>query len=91
MSDNSWDHALDQLEALLRRQEAVVDYSSPLPEAFLPVGDGPMPERLRARASALLERTRQLEERTEAAMAVLRRRRPTFATGTQPGTDLGLL
>ena len=89
MSDLSWDDALDQLEALLRRQEAVVEAGGAVPEAQLPLVKGPIPDHLKPRASALLLRTRELEERTAAAMAELRRRRPAFATGTPQGTNLG--
>ena len=87
----SWDEELDRFEALLRLQEAVIERAGPLPGAWVPDVDGPIPDRLRARASALLARSEELEDRTAAAITVLRRRRPTFATGRPPGGELGRL
>jgi hypothetical protein len=91
MSASSWADALDELEELLRRQEAAVSARVTLPVSPLPVVDGPIPEELRPRAVALLSRCRSLEDRVAEALDEHRRRLPAFAAGRARGADLGLL
>ena len=89
---SSWEAALDVLEERLRRQEAVAAMSTgDLPEDRLPDVDGPLPEALRTRAVALLERTRRLERVVEMRLADGAPRRPSYGgrLSSDAGTDHG--
>ncbi len=72
---SEWTRVLDRLERQLRRQEAAVQRSGPLPEGF--VIDAPAtpmsPDEL-VRATDLMQRTDALIGETLDAMASLRRR-----------------
>jgi hypothetical protein len=79
----TWADALDALEERLRAQEAVVLGSPiPPPDEGLPMLDGPVPPALLARALALLERSRALEERAVRELDRVRRAGP--AHGAPP-------
>jgi hypothetical protein len=90
VSVTAWADALDQLEELLRRQEAALAARVSLPIAPLPDVDAPIPAALRPRAIALLDRCRHLEEQAAEVLDQHRRRMPAFATRVE-GTDLGVM
>ena len=91
MSPTAWADALDQLEELLRRQEAALAARVSLPVTPLPDVDAPIPDALRPRAVALLDRCRRLEEQAAELLDDHRRRLPSFGGTRVEGADLGLL
>ena len=64
----SWERALDELEARLELADAILDLNGevePLPPFATPPVDGPLPAPLAERARAALERSEALQARME--------------------------